>query len=134
MMSNQSIMVFIGLVLIVIFILSANLISGIIFPEELAIIPQTIQDPVTIQSHPIIVSHTFPFEKAMVSLSVPVNASVLEETQENGRILSIFNNNSGSGGIADGYRAMVMDPVQEQIFSDLLEELRTVRHIQESLR
>jgi hypothetical protein len=32
-------------------------------------------------------------------------------------------------GIADGYRAMVMDPVQEHIFYDLLEELRTVRRI-----
>ena len=130
MMSNQSKMVFIGLVLIIIFILSANLISGIIFPEESVIAPQTIGEPVTFQSYPIVVSHTFPFEKAMVSLSVPVNASVLEETQENGRVLPIFYNNSGSGGIADGYRAMVMDPVQEQIFSDLLEELRTVRDLQ----
>ena len=66
----------------------------------------------------------------MVSFSVPVNASVLEEIQKNGRISSIFYNNSGSEGVADGYRAMVMDPVQEQIFSDLLEELRTVRHLQ----
>jgi len=131
MMSNQSIMIFIGLVLIIIFILSANVISGIIFPEESAITPQTFQEPVTIQSHPIVVSHTFPFEKAMVSFSVSVNASVLEEIQKNGRISSIFYNNSGSVGIADGYRAMVMDPVQEQIFYDLLEELRTVRRIQD---
>jgi hypothetical protein len=128
-MSNQSIMVFIGLVLIIIFILSANLISGIIFPEESVTAPQIIPEPVKIQSPPVIVSHTFPFEKAMVSISVPVNASVLEETQKSGRIPSIYSN-SGSGGIADGYRAMVMEPVQEQIFSDLLEELRTVRHLQ----
>ena len=60
MMGNQSIMVFIGLVLIIIFILSANLISGIIFPEESVIAPQTIQEPVKIQSPPIIVSHIIP--------------------------------------------------------------------------
>jgi len=122
-------MVFVGLVLIIIFFLSANVISGIIFPEESVIAPQTIPEPVKIQSPLIVVSHVFPFEKAMVSLSVPVNASILEELKESGKIPSVYNN-SGSGGIADGYRAMVMEPVQEQIFSVLLEQLRTVRRLQ----
>jgi hypothetical protein len=130
MMGNQSIIVFTGLLLIIIFTLSANLISGIIFPEKSVIAPQTIQEPVKIQPPPIIVSHIFPFEKAMVSLSVSINASVLEEIQKEGKISSFFYNNSGSVGVADRYRAMVTDPVQEQVFYHLLEELRTVRRIQ----
>ena len=65
-MSNQSIMVFIGLILIIIFFLSANVISGIIFPEEPVNASQTIPEPAKIQSPPIVVSNSFPFEKAMV--------------------------------------------------------------------
>lgn len=128
-MNDQLKMVFICLVLIFIFFLSSNVISGIIFPEESVIAPQTIPEPVKIQSPLIVVSHSFPFEKAMVSISFPVNGSILEKMQKSGEIPSIYNS-LGSGEIADGYRAMVMEPAQEQIFSDLLEEMRTVRRLQ----
>ena len=129
-MSNHSIKFFIGLVLIIILILSANSISGILFPNESTIAPRIIPDPVKIQTPPFIISQTFPFENTKVSISFPVNVSILEGTRNTGKVTSIYDNYSDSLWIADGYRAMVKDPAQDQIFSDLLKELNKVRLLQ----
>lgn len=130
-MSNQSMKLLVGLFLIIVFILSANVISGIIFPTESVITPQVISDPEKFQSPIITISQTFPFENSVVSLSFPVNVSILENTKKTGKIVSILNNDSGSSAITERYRAMVMDPQQDQIFSDLLEELHKIRHLKD---
>jgi hypothetical protein len=129
-MSNHSIKFFIGLVLIIILILSANSISGILFPNESPKAPQIIPDPVNLQSPPFIISQAFPFENTKVSISFPVNVSILEGTKKAGKITSTYRNDSDSLWIADGYRAMVKDPAQEQMFSELLKELNKVRLLQ----
>jgi hypothetical protein len=129
-MSNHSINFFIGLVLITILILSANSISGILFPNESAITPQIIPDPVKVQTPPFIISQIFPFENTKVSISFPVNVSNLEGTRNTRKATSVHDNYSDSLWIADGYRAKVKDPAQDQIFSDLLKELNKVRLLQ----
>jgi hypothetical protein len=127
-MSTQLIKIVIGLMLIIIFIFSANLISGIIFPNE-SLIAQRIQDPVNPESPQVIVSQTFPFENTVVSLSFPVNRSVLELTEKSGRITSL-RSDSDPDEVADWYRGLIKDPAQEQIFSDLLKEFNRIRLLQ----
>jgi len=129
-MSTQSINAIISLVLVIAFILSANFISGIISPDEPVIDSQIISDPVNIQTPRNVISHTFPFQMVMVSLSFPVNASLIEGTKKAGRVTYVYNIDPSPEEIADAYRAMVTEPAQEQIFSDLLEELRKVRSLQ----
>jgi len=129
-MNSQSIKIFVGFFLIIIFFLSANLISGIIFPSE-SEIPQTdIIDHDDFQSPQTVISQTFPFETIVVTLSFPVNVSILETTKNAGKIALISSNDSGPGGIADGYRSIVKNTLQEQIFSGLLEELNKVKRLQ----
>ena len=130
-MSNHSIKFFIiGLVLIIILILSANSISGILFPNKSTIVPRVTPDPLEIQTPPFIISQTFPFEKTKVSISFPVNVSILEMTRNTRKVTSTYDNSSDSLWTSDGYRAMVKDPAQDQIFSDLLKELNKVRLLQ----
>jgi hypothetical protein len=86
-------------------------------------------DPVK-QSPPFIISQTFPFENTKVSISFHANVSILEGIRNAGKMSLIYGNNSDSLWIAHGYRAIVMDPAQEQIFSDLLKELNKVRLLQ----
>jgi hypothetical protein len=114
-------------VLIIILIFSAYSISGIRFPNEYIIAPRIIPDPAKIQSTPFIISQIFPFENTKVSISFPVNVSILEEMRNTRKITSIYDNNSDSLWIANGYRAMEKDSAQDQIFSDLLKEFNKVR-------
>jgi hypothetical protein len=116
-------------VLITILVLSANSISGILFPNESAISPLIIPDPVKVQTPPFIISQIFPFKNTKVSISFPVNVSNLEGTRTR-KATSVRDNYSDSLWIADGYRAMVKDPAQDQILSDLLKELNKVRLLQ----
>jgi hypothetical protein len=65
-----------------------------------------------------------------VNVTFPINASLLEKMKETGRMTSAYANKSGPVKTADIYRAMVKDPDQEQVFSDLLIELEKVRRLQ----
>ncbi len=66
----------------------------------------------------------------MVSLSFPVNVSVIEGTKKPVSIKSINSNDRDSVRIEDRYRAMVKDPAQDQIFSDPPDEFNKVRRLQ----
>ena len=75
-MTNQRIKYFLGILLIIIFILSANLISGHFFPNESVTASRILPDPEEFQSPPIIVSQSFPFENIEVNVTFPVNVSL----------------------------------------------------------
>ena len=54
---------------IIILVLTAVLISSVVFPKEAVIAPHIAPDLTSLQSSPIIISHQFPFEKITVSLT-----------------------------------------------------------------
>ena len=74
------------------------------------------------------VTHTFPFEDSMITITVPVNASVYEGAKSADKSITIYGNVSESIWIADSYRAMVFDPAQDQVFSDLITRFREIRN------
>ncbi len=131
-MMNQWIKYLTGIFLILIFILAANLMPGLIFSSPPAarspILPDLSESDS--QSPRVTVSQSFPFENMVVNLLVPVNISFLEKTKPQGILTSPSKDGSGSIQIADIYRAMVSDPDQGQVFSDLINELRRVRQLQ----
>ncbi len=129
---NQWIQYLTGIFLILIFILTANLMSGLNFSS-----PPAVKSPISpdlsesdYQLPHVTVSQSFPFGTTMVNLLVPVNISFLEKTKPQGILALPLKEGSGSIQIADIYRAMVSDPDQEQVFSDLINELRRVRQLQ----
>ena len=113
-------------------VLAVNLMSGLILSGEPAgrstVLPDLSESDTKLAR--ITVSQSFPFEKIMVNLSVPVNVSFLEKTRPGGSLTSLSTDASGSIQISDIYRAMIADPDQEQVFSDLIIELRRVRQLQ----
>jgi hypothetical protein len=129
-MMNRWIKYFVSFLLIIIFILSANLISGLLFPSGTVTTSRTVSYPAEPQSPSLTVSQSFPFENSRVNLSFPVNISSLEKTKKTDMIPSPFTNTSGSVQIGNIYRAMVNDPDQGQVFFDLLSELNKVRRLQ----
>ena len=128
-MINQWKKYLLSILLIIIFILSVNLISGLLFPSESVTASRIVPDPVKFQSPRVTVSQSFPFENRVVNLSFSVNGSSLEKMKKTG-MTSTFANASGSMQIGNIYRAMVKDPDQGQAFSDLLNELNKVRSLQ----
>jgi hypothetical protein len=129
-MMNRWIKIFVYILLIIFFVLSANLMSGLLFPGGTVTTSRIVSDPAELQSPPVTVSQSFPFENSLVNLSFPVNISSLGKTKKTGMIPSTFTNASGSVQIGNMYRAMVKDPDQRQVFSDLLSELNEVRRLQ----
>jgi hypothetical protein len=127
---NQWMKYFLGILLVIIFIISANVMSGLLFPNEPMTTSRTPPDPEEFQAPPITVSQIFPFENIVVNVTFSVNVSLLEKMKKRGRVTSTYSNNSVPVETADIYRAMVNDPDQEQAFSDLHTELDKVRHLQ----
>ena len=119
---------FIGIFLfIIILALSAALISAVFFPKETVIVPKIIPDPTDLQSTPIIISYQFPFEKTTVDLTLPINVSVYEGAKQADKSTMIHGNVSEAIWLAGTYRAMVNDPAQEEMYSDLLNEIKKTR-------
>jgi hypothetical protein len=112
---------------IIILSLSAVLISAVFFPKETVIVPKIIPDPTDLQSTPIIIFYQFPFEKTTVNLTLPINVSVYEGAKQAYKSTMIHGNVSEAIWLAGTYRAMVNDPAQEEMYSDLLNEIKKNR-------
>jgi hypothetical protein len=112
---------------IIILASSAVLISAVFFPKETVIVPKIIPDPTDLQSSPIIISYQFPFEKTTVDLTLPINVSVYEGAKQADKLTMIHGNVTEAIWLSGTYRAMVNDPAQEEMYSDLLEEIKKTR-------
>ncbi len=117
---------------IIILLLSAVLISAVIFPKEAVIVPHIAPDLTRLQSPPVIISQQFPFEKTSASLTVPINVSVYEGAKQAEKATTVYGNISESVWLAQSYRAMVQDPAQESSYTALLAETDKIR-IQQKL-
>lgn len=79
------------------------------------------------EAQPLIATHTFPFERGTATITVPVNPAVYQGAKTADKSVSIYGNISENVWVADSYRAMVTDPAQDQLYTDLTEELRKIR-------
>lgn len=112
---------------IIILALSAVLISAVVFPKETVIVPHIAPDLTRLQSSPVNISHQFPFEKTKFTLTLPINVSVYEGAKQADKSTMIHGNVSEAIWLADTYRAMVNDPAQEEMYSDLLNDVKKTR-------
>jgi hypothetical protein len=117
---------------IIILVLTAVLISSVVFPKETVIAPHIAPDLTRLQSSPMIISHQFPFEKTTISLTVPINVSVYEGARQAEKATTVYGNISETVWLAQSYRAMVQDPSQESLYTAILAEADKIR-LQEKL-
>jgi hypothetical protein len=117
---------------IVILVLSAVLISAVIFPKDAVIVPHIAPDLTRLLSPPVIISQQFPFEKTIISLNVPINVSVYDGAKQAEKATTVYGNISESVWLAQSYRAMVQDPAQDGLYTAFLKEADKIR-IQQKL-
>ncbi|MCX6682438.1 MAG: hypothetical protein NTY71_05580 [Methanoregula sp.] len=92
--------------------------TGILYPR---IVPNTSAPAV---HNP---SYSFPFEDGTVNVSIPVNNSVYAGAQAADKDVIIYGNVSEATWTAESYMAMVNDPSQEEFYTSLLSQFRTLR-------
>ena len=112
---------------IIILVLTAVLISSVVFPKEAVIAPHIAPDLASLRSSPMIISHQFPFEKSTISLTVPINVSVYEGARQAEKATTVYGNISETVWLAQSYRAMVQDPSQESLYTAILAEADKIR-------
>jgi len=112
---------------IIILVLTAVLISAVVFPKEAVIAPHIAPDLTSLRSSPMIISHQFPFEKTTISLTVPINVSVYEGARQAEKATKVYGNISETVWLAQSYRAMVQDPSQDRLYTAILAEADKIR-------
>jgi len=112
---------------IIILALSAVLISAVVFPKEMVVLPHIAPDLTRLQSSPVSISHQFPFEKTTVTLTLPINVSVYEGAKQAEKATKVYGNISETIWLAQSYRAMVQDPAQDSLYATLLAETDKIR-------
>jgi hypothetical protein len=97
---------------------------SVFFPHAGADIPHITPDSSSLQTPPVIATHTFPFETTNVTISIPVNYSVYAGAKRTDRN-SVYVGNA-TEITAEVYRSMINDPSQEPLFRDLLAQFRNI--------
>jgi hypothetical protein len=117
---------------IIILVVTAVLISSVVFPKEAVIAPHIAPDLTRLQSSPMMISHQFPFEKTTISLTVPINVSVYEGARQAEKATTVYGNMSETVWLTQSYRALVQDPSQDNLYTAILAEADKIR-LQENL-
>jgi hypothetical protein len=117
---------------IIILVVTAALISSVVFPKEAVIAPHIAPDLTRLQSSPMMISHQFPFEKTTISLTVPINVSVYEGARQAEKATTVYGNMSETVWLTQSYRALVQDPSQDSLYTAILAEADKIR-LQENL-
>ena len=112
---------------IILLAFAAVLLSTVVFSKETVIVPQISPDLTRLQSSPVMISHQFPFEKTMVTLTLPINVSVYEGAKQAEKATTVYGNISETIWLAQSYRAMVQDPAQDSLYATLLAEADKIR-------
>jgi len=126
-MHNRPLKLIFVFLFILILALSAVLIRAVVFPKEAVTVPHIAPDLTYLPSSPLIISHQFPFEKTTISLALPINVSVYEGARQADKSTMIRGNVSETIWLAKTYRAMVNDPAQEEMYSDLINDFKKTR-------
>ena len=126
-MQNRSFRLIRGFLFIIILMLSVVLINAVVFQKDVVIVPHIAPDLTHLQSPPLIISHQFPFEKTTILLTLPINVSVYEGAKQADKSTMIHGNVSETIWLAETYRAMVNDPAQEEMYSDLLNNIKKTK-------
>lgn len=111
-------------IIVVSFCLSAGC-SGNPMNGNTVIVPHIA--PVAGAEDPPSPSYSFPFEDATISLCFAVDGTVYAGAKAADKEVTIVGNVPESEWMARSYRAMIDDPNQDQFYTGLQEQLRTIR-------
>jgi hypothetical protein len=93
--------------------------------HERVIAPRIVPVENAAVSQPIV--YTFMFEQAAVTLTVPINGSVLAGARAADKEVIIYGNVSEPDWVGQTYLAMMHDPNQEEFYQDLITRLREIK-------
>ncbi|MCK9580005.1 MAG: hypothetical protein M0Q92_06085 [Methanoregula sp.] len=74
-----------------------------------------------------LVTHTFPFEKGNVTISVPVNNSVYWGAKFTNKSVKTYGDVPLKVWTSKSFHAMIFDPAQDELYNDLLTQFRDIR-------
>lgn len=101
------------------------LVLVLAMPQEFYGIPNVVVDNTAPGGPPVVVERSFTFGKHGETVTVAVNRSVYEASKRTHRNIVLFGDQKVAG--ARYYGAMINDPSQEQIYTDLIGEFRRIR-------
>ncbi|MEN6443260.1 MAG: hypothetical protein WC391_04450 [Methanoregula sp.] len=107
-------------------LLVITLIAGYISTRNSVVVPHIKMG--SSDAHPLIATHTFPFERGTVTITFPINTALYQGAKTADKSVSIYGNISENVWVAESYRAMVMDPAQDQFYTGLAGELRRIKN------
>jgi hypothetical protein len=113
------------ILVVAVLILGGILLAGILFPENRVVTPHI--DPTDISQPPIISTFSYPFEKSVVTLRIPVNRSVYEGAKKADKSVTIIGNVSENVWVTDSYLAMTDDPAQEDLYNEMIGLFRKIK-------
>ena len=112
----------------IIVLIGMVILFGFIIPRESVEVPHIAL--ASAQSSPIIATHTFPFEEASVTISLPVDAALYNGARNTDKSVAIRGNVSEKIWVSDSYRAMVNDSAQAGFYNDLAGEFSRMKQEQ----
>jgi hypothetical protein len=124
-MSRKSWYFFYGIVITVTIVAFSVYFGSFSGSKDLVITPHI--DSIA-QTTPVLVTkQSFPFEQAMVEITVPINNSVYQGARQADQEITVYGNVPENIWRADSYRAMITDPAQDEFYHDLTGELNKIR-------
>jgi hypothetical protein len=106
-------------------ILASAFLYWHLFPATSVVSPHIVPVPGTSQF--LQSTHTFPFGQTMVTISVPINASVLLGARQAEKTVTIYGNVTEDAWLSESYRSIVHDRAQDGLYDDMGREFRRIR-------
>jgi hypothetical protein len=125
MMEKKPVRILYPIIIGILLFIGVLVLITVLSPRPVTFLPHIAPDNAGLQSPPVLVTHTFPFQDTNVTISVPVNYSVYSGAKKNDRTAIVIGD--GSDLSAKMFRSMVSDPSQETLFNDLLMQFRVIK-------
>ena len=112
----------------IILIIGVIILAWVIIPHESVKVPHITLAPA--QPSPVIAMHTFPFEQAAVTITLPVDAALYNGAKSTDKSVALRGNVSEKIWVSDSYHAMVNDSAQAGFYNDLAGEFSRIKQDQ----
>jgi hypothetical protein len=112
----------------IILIIGVIILAWVIIPHESVKVPHITL--ASTQSSPVVATHSFPFEQAAVTITLPVDAALYNGAKSTDKSVAIRGNVSEKVWVSDSYRAMINDSAQNGFYNDLTGEFSRMKQEQ----
>jgi len=112
----------------IILIIGVIILPWVIIPHESIKVPHITLT--SAQSSPIVATHSFPFEQAVVTITLPVDTALYNGAKSTDKSVAIRGNVSERVWVSDSYRAMINDSAQNGFYNDLTGEFSRMKQEQ----